>query len=79
MTCNLATGSWFLAIFERLSKSHFLETVALGGMDLDISDEDQCYDLLEGNYEEYTKVKVWWNGTVRMLKWGLVRTNDVIS
>ncbi len=55
MTCNLATGSWVLAILERRSKSLFLETVALGGMDSDISNEDQCYDLLVENYEECTK------------------------
>lgn len=68
MTCNLATGFWLSAIFDRLSTSHFLLTVAPGGMVFDVSNIDQCYDLLVENYEEFTKVKVRWNGSVRMLK-----------
>ena len=66
MTCNLATGFWFSTIFDTLSISHFLLTVAPGGMDLDILNFDQRYDLLVERYEEFTKVKVQWNGTVRM-------------
>lgn len=54
MTCNLATGSWVLPIFERRSKIHYWETVALDGMESDISDKDQCYKLPVENYEEYT-------------------------
>lgn len=56
MTCNLESGSWCRAIWERLSTTHLVGTVASAEIDLDISNEDQRYNLPVNNHEEKTKV-----------------------
>ncbi len=57
MTCNLESGSWCRAIWERLSTTHLVGTVALAEIDLDISNEDQRYNLPVNNHEGKTKVE----------------------
>lgn len=46
MTCDLASGFWCRVIWERLSTIYLVGTVALAEMDLDISDKDQCCNVL---------------------------------
>ena len=61
---------------QTFNKPFFMDSSARQNGLRHLENIDQRYDLLVENNEEFTKVKVRWNGTVMMLE---LKTNLVIA